>query len=667
MLKNSSNLRFIFTGGGSGGHVSPALAVAAELKKKLPDAQIIYAGIKGKAEGIMVPKAGIPLKFVNSAPMPGKNPVKLLKFFITMSIGFLKALIIVLRFRPHLVFATGGYVSAPIIFATAFLRKITLGLFGTKILIHESNVHPGKMNMMAARAADAVAVSFSETISHLPAGKGFFSGYPVRNMITQGEKLKAREALGISERAFTVFAFGGSQGARTINRTLANAAPQLLKDPNIYIIHGTGKPFGEDYEYHGYEDVMNILKDPDRKDIDNSRYTVKDFIDNMELYYAASDLLIIRAGAGSIMEVCNLGKPSVIIPISGIFSDHQTGNARYIERAGAAAVLYEKTDPIRGISTPFLEPDELVRTIFSLKNDPSKLSDMSKKASAIFPGKPSEIIVSHILYLCGKGDRPETTEGSEYQNDRILGLDSNQLENFLKKIKSGKEQPLDDDEMRLLRNKIDTYFTSSSTILRSRALRIAGLAKYCELFPLAVKCAVSSEEKPFVRRDAFESLWSLIFCDKSYKQEVIKAAVTGLSDPYYETRFYAAKLVTVFSEIYEISSSERKELLYKLYHNFNDRCFEVRMESVKAAASIETDGTKALENLKTLYFDKVWKVRKAVFKAFEFLVRRGMITGAKAIEEFDKVLITSNGYVTEYELKKQFNISRSLISGKEVK
>ncbi len=666
MSKNGSNLRFIFTGGGSGGHVSPALAVAAQLKKELPDAQIIYAGIKGKAEGIMVPKAGIPLKFVNSAPMPGKNPLKLIKFGFIMATGFLKALLIILKFRPHLVFATGGFVSAPIIFATAFLRKITLGGFKTKILIHESNVHPGKMNMMAARAADAVAVSFGETIKNLPKGKGFFSGYPVRNMVAQGEKEKARKELGIPQNGFTVFAFGGSQGARTINRTLANAAPELLKYPDIYIIHGTGKPFGESWEYHGYEDVNEIIGKMD-EDVDRQRYVVKDFIDNMELYYAASDLIIIRAGAGSIMEVCNLGKPSIIIPISSVYSDHQTGNARYIERAGAAQVLYEKTDPFKGITTPFLDTEEFVKAIVELRNDPSKLEQMSQKAATIFPGKPAEIIVSHILHLCGKRDKPQIVEGKEYQNDRILGLDSVQLENFLKAVKGGKKPPLEEDEVKLLKNKIDTYFTSSSTVLRTRALRIAGLAKYCELFPIVINCAGSPKEKPFVRRDAFESLQSLVFCDKSYKEEVVKTTVTGLSDPYYETRFQAGKLVRIFAEIYEISSSERKELLYRLYRNLDDRCFEVRVESILAVASIETEKNKAIQNFEKCYFDKVWKVRKALFRGYEILVRRGIITSEEALVEFDKILITSNGYITEYELKKQFNNSKSFIIGKEVK
>ena len=328
------NKRFIFTGGGSGGHVSPALAVAAELKKRLPEAEIIYVGVKNKAEGLMVPKAGIPLKFVTSAPFPGKSPKALIKFFFAMISGIIKAKLILLKFRPDVVFATGGYVSAPIVFTAWILRKFTFGLFKTKILIHESNVHPGKMNKWAAVAADAVAVSFSETIKCLPKGKGFFSGYPVRNTISAGDKESARHELGIPENAFVVFAFGGSQGARAINRALAGAAPELLKDPDVFIIHGTGRPFGKDYEYHGYNDVMSILQKNSSELISESRYIVKDFIDNMGLYYAASDLLVIRAGAGSIMEVCRQGKPSVIIPISGIYSDHQTGNARYIERAG---------------------------------------------------------------------------------------------------------------------------------------------------------------------------------------------------------------------------------------------------------------------------------------------------------------------------------------------
>ncbi len=667
MSENGLNLRFIFTGGGSGGHVSPALAVIAELKKRVPGADILYVGIKNKAEGIMVPKAGIPLKFVNSSPLPDKNFFKIIKFFITIFSGFLKALFILTKFKPHVIFATGGYVSAPVIFAAWILRKITLGYFRPKILIHEANVHLGKMNKLAAKAADAVAVSFSETIKDIPSGKGFFSGYPVRNIIAEGDKKKAREKLGIPESAFIVFAFGGSQGARAINRALAKAAPELLKDPDIHIVHGTGKPFGKDHRYHGFEDTISLLEKNSPELLKEKRYLIKDFIDDMELYYAASDLLIIRAGAGSIIEVCTLGKPSIIIPISSVYSDHQTGNARYVERAGAAVVLYEKTDPVKGVNIPFIETSELVESILSLKEAPQKLEQMSKKATEIFPGKPVDIIADYILYLCGISKRPDVTEGVSYLKDRILGLSSVELEHFLKKVNAGEKPLLNEDEKRLLKNKIDTYFTSSNVILRSRALRIAGLAYYCELFPLVIKCAASHEEKPFVRRDAFEALSKLITCDKNYRNQVIEAILHGLSDLYYEARFHAAKLINVFGAHYELTEEEREKLLEKLYRNIEDRCFEVRVESILAIASIENDEERSVKNFEKCYYDKIWKVRKALFKAYETLVKRKVIDSKKALEETDKILITSNGYITDYELKKQLNSSRSHISNMEVK
>lgn len=653
--------KFIFTGGGSGGHVSPALAVAAELKKKLPEAEILYVGVKNKAEGVMVPKAGIPLKFVTSAPFPGKSPVAVVKFVLAMISGIIKAKIILLKFRPDVVFATGGYVSAPIVFTAWMLRKFSFGIFRTKILIHESNVHPGKMNKWAAQAADSVAVSFSETISYLPCGKGFFSGYPVRSSISVGKKETARQELGIPENAFVIFAFGGSQGARAINRALVDSAPELLKDSDIYIIHGTGKPFGESYEYHGHEDVNSIIREKYPELLNEKRYIIKDFIDNMGLYYAASDLLIIRAGAGSIMEVCNQGKPSIIIPISGLYSDHQTGNARFIERAGAAAVLYEKTDPVNGISIPFVNTSELVETIKDLKNDEIRLFTMSKTATTIFPGNPGEIIAEHLLYLCGISEKPVTIKGVVYQHDRILGLNSIKLEQFVKNVLSGKEKNLDADEARLLKNKIDNYLTSGNIILKSRGFRIAGLSNYCEILPLVIRSAGSLTEKPFVRRDAFEALSKLTSCSRELKDEILAVILKGLSDTYYETRFSAERCIIVFSELYGINRDEGAKLLEKLYRNMSDRCFEVRIDAILAISEIEHDPKVAIREFSRCYYDKIWKVRVAIHKAFKRLVERKVIAAKTALEEMDKILITSNGYITEYELKKQYNSSRSAI------
>ncbi len=664
---SEKNIKFVFTGGGSGGHVSPALAVAAELKKTLPDSEITYIGVRNKAEGLMVPKAGLPLKFVKSQPLPqGKSPVALFKFFLTMFSGLLKASLILLKIRPAAVFATGGFVSAPTVFAAWLLRKATFGLFKTKIIIHESNVDLGKMNKAAAKAADEVAVSFSETIKNLPKHKGFFSGYPVRSSIAAMDKGDARRELGIPENAFVIFAFGGSQGSRTINRVLANSAKKLLENKDIYIINGAGKPFGKTYEYHGFNDVSEILAKQGLSEEEKKRYILRDFIDNMGLYYSASDLLVIRAGAGSVVEACSKGKPMLIIPISNIGNDHQIGNARFIERAGAAAVIYEKTDPLNGIDIAFADGKEFCETVSALRNDAERLEKMAEAAKNIFPGNPAEIIVGHILHLCGLGEKPAEIKGAEFLNDRVLGLNSTSLEKFLKKVKSGAEKPLEPDEIKLIKNKIDMLFSSPNPVIKARACRSSGIMGYAEATPLIIKYAADKNSAPFLSRDAFAALNDLAsVCEEKEKDKIFGAMLEGFASSYYETRFSAEKCVSVFAKRFGLSEDEREKLLAALFKNMYDRCFEVRIEAVLAAAQIAEDSGKLLENFAHLYFDAVWKVRSALFQAFEILIRRGVLDKQKAAVEADKVLITSNGYTTEYELKKHYNSVVELIQEKK--
>lgn len=657
-------IKFIFTGGGSGGHVSPALAVAAELKKTLPEAEITYIGVKNKAEAHMVPKVGIPLKFVKSAPLPqGKSPARLLKFAVTMFSGLTKAALLLLKIRPAAVFATGGFVSAPTVFAAWFLRKATFGLFKTRIMIHESNTDLGKMNKAAAKAADKVAVSFSETIRHLPKNKGFFSGYPVRSSIALEERSAARKELGIPDDAFVIFAFGGSQGSRTINRVLANSAKKLLENPSTYIIHGAGKPFGKVYEYHGFNDVSGILEKQKLSEEEKKRYLLRDFIDNMGLYYAASDLLVIRAGAGSIVEVCRQGKPSVIIPISNIGNDHQIGNARFIERAGAAAVIYERTDPLNGIDIAFADADEFCETVSKLRADKQKLTEMSEAAKNIFPGNPAEIIVKNLLYLCRLGEKPDEIKGTEFVNDRVLGLNSTSLEKFLQKTKSGAEKPLEADEIKLIKNKIDMLFSSRNPVIKARACRSSGILGYSEVIPLIIRYAADKNSAPFLSRDAFVALKQLsLVCETDKRDDLFKAIISGLENSYYETRFSAEKCIPAFAGHFGISENERGKFLELLFKNMTDHCFEVRAEAILAAAQISTDIENLLKHFSKLYFDAVWKVRMAILQAFGILIKRGVLDRSAAVSEIDRILITSNGYTTEYELKKEYNSVMELIS-----
>ena len=654
--------RFIFTGGGSGGHVSPALAVITELKREMPDSEILYVGMAGKAECAMVPKAGVPLRLVKSAPMPaGKSPVQLAKFAVTLTLGILKAIGILLSFRPDLVFATGGYVSAPTVFGAWILRKISFGLFKTKILLHESNVDLGKMNKMAAHAADFIAVSFPETIKSLKSEKSFYSGYPVRSTISRHDKSEARKTLGIPEKSFVIFAFGGSQGSRTINRVLAEAAPELLKDPDIFIINGAGKPFGSSGGYDGCKDVREILKKEGLAG--NDRYLLKDFIDDMGLYYAASDLLVIRAGAGSIMEVCRQGKPSVIIPITNLANDHQVGNARFIGKLGAARVVYEEPEALSPTGIAFADKNEFIRTVSELKGDADALKEMSEKAKNIFPGNPAEIIISNIKYMIGEAPKPEPVGCALLFNDRLIGLNSVTLESFMRKVSNGTERPLDPDEERLIKSKIRLLFVSKNPIFNARACRVAGIAGFCDLMPSVLGFAKNLESKPFTSRDAFQALSMLMAgCEERFRDEIVDAVLLGIRNGYYETRFNAERCIPVFEKRFGFSGEEKGRLLEVLYKNFKDRAFEVRTEAVSAASFIDSDSSVIMKMLQRCYYDPCWKVRISVMKALRHLSENGTITAETALTELDKILITSTGYTTEYELKQVYKTVKTAIS-----
>ena len=383
----------------------------------------------------------------------------------------------------------------------------------------------------------------------------------------------------------------------------------------------------------------------------------------MGLYYAASDLLVIRAGAGSIVEVCRQGKPSVIIPISNIGNDHQIGNARFIERAGAAAVIYERTDPLNGIDIAFADAGEFCETVSRLRDDKHKLAEMSEAAKNIFPGNPAEIIVKNLLYLCRLGEKPAEIKGTEFVNDRVLGLNSTSLEKFLQKTKTGAEKPLEADEVKLIKNKIDMLFSSHNPVIRARACRSSGILGYGEVIPLIIKYAADKNSAPFLSRDAFAALKQLtLVCETGRREDLCSAIVSGLENSYYETRFSAEKCIPVFAGHFGISENERGKFLELLFKNLSDHCFEVRAEAILAAAQISTDIENLLKHFSKLYFDAVWKVRMAILQAFEILIKRGVLDKNAAAAEIDKILITSNGYTTEYELKKEYNSLIELIS-----
>lgn len=329
--------RVVLTGGGTGGHVNPALAIAEAIRNREPETRFLYVGVAGKAEAVIVKRAGLPLRFVVSRGLPGFRPsLALLRFFMAWVWGIVQSVGILVRFRPHWIIATGGYVSAPIVTAGILLKA--LGIGPVRIFLHEQNSVPGQMNLFLGRYVHRVLLTFPQTLAYFPKN-GSVVGYPVRHSILEIPKEEARRRLSftIPEGRKVVFVFGGSQGARTINRAVVEALPLLAEHRHrLFIIHGMGLAASEDY--HAVQDTESLLKARYGEETLASFqdfYYRQDYFHNIAEVYAVSDLVVCRSGAGSLNELARLGKPCLLIPKANLPGDHQVMNARAMKQARA--------------------------------------------------------------------------------------------------------------------------------------------------------------------------------------------------------------------------------------------------------------------------------------------------------------------------------------------
>ena len=239
--------RILLTGGGTAGHVNPALAIGAALAEE--GSETLFVGVRGRAEEQVVPKEGIPIRFVRASGFPGTRPSPALaRFLLDLAVGTLQAAGILLRFRPDVLVGTGGFASAPVIFAATLLKKVHL--LRSRVFVHEQNAVPGKLNRLVGRFAEKVFVTFPETLSLFP-GNGAVTGYPLRKRIGHVSKEEARARLdfAVPEGRTVVFVFGGSQGSRSLNRGLVDALGSLLPHADrLFVVHGTGLFKGGGYD-----------------------------------------------------------------------------------------------------------------------------------------------------------------------------------------------------------------------------------------------------------------------------------------------------------------------------------------------------------------------------------------------------------------------------------
>ncbi|MBK7805785.1 MAG: undecaprenyldiphospho-muramoylpentapeptide beta-N-acetylglucosaminyltransferase [Saprospiraceae bacterium] len=363
--------RVIISGGGTGGHVFPAIAIADAIKAAAPDTEILFVGANGKIEMEKVPKAGYKIEGLNITGFQRKLTLRNLSFPFKLATSMLKAVMIVKKFRPDVAVGVGGYASGPVL-------KIA-NTFGIPTVLQEQNSFAGVTNRILASKANAVCVAYDGLERFFPKDKIIFTGNPVRKDILD-KKINAEQAkqsLGLNQNKKTVLIFGGSLGARTINEAVLANADALLGMKDVNIIWQVGKIYFEEYKncrLSGQKDIKIIP-----------------FIEDMDMAYSAADIVVCRAGALTISELAILGKAAILIPSPNVAEDHQTVNAMSLVNKGAAVL-------IRDVEAK----EKLVTGIESLLSDEVWKSGLESNIKYFARPEAAKQIAAEILKICAK-------------------------------------------------------------------------------------------------------------------------------------------------------------------------------------------------------------------------------------------------------------------------
>ncbi len=317
--------RVIISGGGTGGHIFPAIAIANALRAKAKDIDILFIGAKGRMEMEKVPAAGYPIVGLTISGFQRRLTWKNLTFPFKLAGSLLKAHSIIAKFKPDVVIGVGGYASGPTL-RIAALKRIPS-------LIQEQNSFPGVTNRLLCNKVQKICVAYEGMNKYFPVSKIVFTGNPIREDVVNifGKRDEALQFFGLAPEKETLLVIGGSLGAGTINQAILNFVNKS-GDNNIQILWQTGK--------HHYENIKSEIRNP-KSEIRN--LTVLPFIDRMDLAYAAADLIVSRAGAIAISELCVVGKPVILVPSPNVAEDHQTKNALALVQKDAAILVSDKS------------------------------------------------------------------------------------------------------------------------------------------------------------------------------------------------------------------------------------------------------------------------------------------------------------------------------------
>ena len=356
--------KFILSGGGTGGHIYPAIAIANELKLQFPDAEFLFVGAKDKMEMQKVPQAGYEIKGLWIAGLQRKLTLQNMMFPLKLATSLLESRKIIKQFKPNVAIGTGGFASGPLLQAA--------GAAGIPTVIQEQNSFPGITNKLLSKKANAICVAYENLGRFFPKEKIVLTGNPVRQDLIDIDS-KREEAIafyGLDATKKTLLILGGSLGARRVNQLIEKELKNILSQ-DVQVIWQCGKLYFEEYKKYNQLHVK-----------------VVDFIERMDFVYAAADVIISRAGASSVSELCIVGKPVIFIPSPNVAEDHQTKNAQAIVDEKGAILLKES------------ELDNQFALVFeSLLKDEGNQKQLSENIKKLAMPNATKVIVAEIKKL----------------------------------------------------------------------------------------------------------------------------------------------------------------------------------------------------------------------------------------------------------------------------
>ncbi|HCY43009.1 MAG TPA: undecaprenyldiphospho-muramoylpentapeptide beta-N-acetylglucosaminyltransferase [Prolixibacteraceae bacterium] len=359
-------LKVIISGGGTGGHIFPAISIANELKERFPDTEFLFVGALGKMEMERVPAAGYHIVGLPVMGFPRKPSFKMLTFFLKLYKSMRMARKVIAGFKPDVAIGVGGFASGPVL--KAAVRK------GVPAVLQEQNSYAGVTNKVLSVDVDKICVAYPHMERYFPAKKIVFTGNPIRKNLIEAivNKSEAYQFFGLDESKPVVLIIGGSLGARTLNESVM-ASLQLIRNSEVQIIWQTGSFY--------YKEMLERLGNSGPENL-----FPMEFVSRMDLAYALADVVISRAGAGTISELCLLAKPCILVPSPNVAEDHQTKNAMALVE-NQAALLIKDAD----------SKEQLMKETFSLLADKQRLKSLSENIKQLGRPNAAKDIVDVIL------------------------------------------------------------------------------------------------------------------------------------------------------------------------------------------------------------------------------------------------------------------------------